>query len=138
MTTFIKTILFSILAFFAPVGLIMMTIMLAVFADTITAVALTKKKFNSRSLRIGLISKMISYEAAVLLFFLIDYTMINDAMLTVFSVPYVLTKIVGLFIIGIEVISMDEKIRVRYGDDKGVIQRFKNFVKSIKKIKDSL
>lgn len=64
--------------------------------------------------------------------------MINDAMLTVFSVPYVVTKIVGLFIIGIEVISMDEKIRVRYGDDKGVIQRFKNFVKSIKKIKDSL
>lgn len=71
MTTFIKTILFSIIAFFAPVGLIMLTVMLAVGADTITAVALTKKKFNSRSLRIGLISKMISYEAAVLLFFLL-------------------------------------------------------------------
>jgi hypothetical protein len=43
-----------------------------------------------------------------------------------------------LFLIGIEVSSIDEKIRDRYGDDKGIISRFKKFISSIKKIKDSL
>ena len=74
----------------------------------------------------------------MLLLFLIDYAMINDAMLTVFSVPYVVTKIAGLFLIGIEISSIDEKIRDRYGDDKGINSRFKKFISSIKKIKDSL
>lgn len=138
MTTFFKTIILSIIAFFAPVYMIMMIIMIAVLADTITAVTLTNKKFTSKSLRTGIISKMLSYESALLLFFMIDHYMINDAMLTVFSVPYVLTKITGLFLVGIEIISIDEKIRVRFGEDKGVINRFKAFLKSIKKIKDSL
>ena len=126
------------MAFFAPISLIILAIGLAILADTIVALALTKSKFTSKRLRHGILSKTIAYEASVLLLFLIDYAMINDAMLTVFSVPYVVTKIAGLFLIGIEISSIDEKIRDRYGDDKGIISRFKKFISSIKKIKDSL
>jgi hypothetical protein len=126
------------MAFFAPISLIILAVGLAILADTIVALALTKSKFTSKRLRHGILSKTISYEASVLLLFLVDYAMINDAMLTVFSVPYVVTKLAGLFLIGIEISSIDEKIRQKYGDDKGIISRFKKFISSIKKIKDSL
>jgi len=126
------------MAFFAPIALIILAVGLAILADTIVALALTKSKFTSKRLRHGILSKTIAYEASVLLLFLVDYAMINDAMLTVFSVPYVVTKLSGLFLIGIEISSIDEKIREKYGNDKGIISRFKKFITSIKKIKDSL
>jgi hypothetical protein len=126
------------MAFFAPIALIILAVGLAILTDTIVALALTKRKFTSKRLRNGILSKTIAYEAAILLLFLVDYAMINDAVLTVFSVPFVVTKLAGLFLIGIEVSSIDEKIRDRYGDDKGIISRFKKFISSIKKIKDSL
>lgn len=137
MTSMIRTAIWTCMAFFAPVSLIILAIGLAIFADTIVALSLTNKKFTSKRLRNGVLSKMLAYEASILLLFLVDYAMINDAVLTVFSVPYVVTKIAGLFLIGIEISSIDEKIRDKYGDDKGIINRFKGFVKSIKKIKDS-
>lgn len=138
MTSFIRTAIWTCMAFFAPVSLIILAVGLAILADTIVALSLTKTKFTSKRLRNGILSKTIAYEAAILLLFLVDYAMINDAVLTVFSVPYVVTKLAGLFLIGIEISSIDEKIRDRYGDDKGIIARFKKFISSIKKIKDSL
>lgn len=126
------------MTFFAPISMIILAVGLAILADTIVALSLTKKKFTSKRLRNGILSKTIAYESAVLLLFLVDYAMINDAMLTVFAVPFVVTKVTGLFLIGIEISSIDEKIRERYGDDKGIINRFKGFLNGIKKIKDSL
>lgn len=138
MTSFIRTAILTCMAFFAPISLIILAVGLAILTDTIVALALTKSKFTSKRLRHGILSKTIAYEASVLLLFLVDYAMINDAMLTVFSVPFVVTKLAGLFLIGIEISSIDEKIRDKYGDDKGIISRFKKFISSIKKIKDSL
>ena len=137
MTSFIRTAILTCMAFFAPIGMIILAVGLAILTDTIVALALTKRKFTSKRLRNGILSKTIAYESAILLLFLVDYAMINDAVLTVFSVPFVVTKLAGLFLIGIEVSSIDEKIRDRYGDDKGIINRFKKFIASVKKIKDS-
>lgn len=138
MSTFIRTAIWTCLTFFAPVSLIILAVGLSIFADTIVALSLTKQKFTSKRLRNGILSKTIAYESAILLLFLVDYAMINDAMLTIFSVPFVVTKVAGLFLIGIEISSIDEKIRERYGDDKGIISRFKSFLNGIKNIKDSL
>lgn len=138
MTSIIRTAILTCMAFFAPIALIILAIGFAILADTVVALTLTKSKFTSKRLRHGILSKTIAYEASVLLLFLVDYAMINDAVLTVFSVPYVVTKLAGLFLIGIEISSIDEKIRDKYGDDKGIISRFKKFISSIKKIKDSL
>lgn len=138
MTSLIRTAIWTCMAFFAPIALILLAVGMAILADTIVALSLTKRKFTSKRLRNGILSKTIAYEAAVLLLFLVDYAMINDAVLTVFSVPFVVTKIAGLFLIGIEISSIDEKIRERYGNDKGIISRFKAFLNGIKKIKDSL
>jgi hypothetical protein len=134
---YLITGLVAIYSFFAPIQVILLVIGLAIFVDTIVAIRLTDEKFSSRRLRKGLIGKMITYESAVLLFFLIDYSMVNEMVKTVFSVDYTLTKLVGLFLASIEVVSIDEKIRVKYGDDKGFIARFKSFIKKAKAIKDS-
>jgi hypothetical protein len=127
----------AVYSFFAPIQVILLVIGLAIFVDTIVAIRLTTEKFSSRRLRKGLIGKMITYQSSVILFFLIDYAMVNEMVKTVFSVDYTLTKLVGLFLASIEVVSIDEKIRVRYGNDKGFIARFKSFVKKAKAIKDS-
>ncbi len=134
---YIITALVAIYSFFAPIQVILLVIGLAIFVDTIVAIRLTTEKFSSRRLRQGLVGKMITYQSAVILFFLIDYAMVNDMVKTVFSVDYTLTKLVGLFLASIEVVSIDEKIRVKYGDDKGFIARFKRFISNAKKIKDS-
>ena len=129
--------LVAVYSFFAPIQIILLVIGLAIFIDTIVAVRLTAKKFSSKRLRKGIIGKMITYQSAILLFFLIDYAMVNDMVKTVFSVDYTLTKLVGLFLASIEVVSIDEKIRAKYGDDKGFIARFKSFIRKAKEIKDS-
>lgn len=129
--------LVAIYSFFAPIQVILLVIGLAIFIDTFVAIRLTTEKFSSRRLRKGLVGKMITYQSAVILFFLIDYAMVNDLVKTVFSVDYTLTKLVGLFLASIEVVSIDEKIRIKYGDDKGFIARFKRFISNAKKIKDS-
>ncbi len=134
---YLITALVAIYSFFAPIQVILLVIGLAIFVDTIVAIRLTTEKFSSRRLRKGLVGKMITYQSAVILFFLIDYAMVNDMVKTVFSVDYTLTKLVGLFLASIEVVSIDEKIRVKYGDDKGFIARFKRFISNAKKIKDS-
>ena len=129
--------LVAVYSFFAPIQVILLVIGLAIFVDTIVAIRLTDQKFSSRRLRQGLVGKMITYQSAVILFFLIDYSMVNEMVKTVFSVDYTLTKLVGLFLASIEVVSIDEKIRVKYGNDKGFIARFKRFISNAKKIKDS-
>jgi len=134
---YLITALVAIYSFFAPIQFILLVIGLAIFVDTVVAIRLTTEKFSSRRLRKGLVGKMITYQSAVILFFLIDYAMVNEMVKTVFSVDYTLTKLVGLFLASIEVVSIDEKIRVKYGDDKGFIARFKRFISNAKKIKDS-
>lgn len=134
---YLITALVAIYSFFAPIQVILLVIGLAIFVDTVVAIRLTTEKFSSRRLRKGLVGKMITYQSAVILFFLIDYAMVNDMVKTVFSVDYTLTKLVGLFLASIEVVSIDEKIRIKYGDDKGFIARFKRFISNAKKIKDS-
>ncbi len=134
---YLITALVAIYSFFAPIQVILLVIGLAIFIDTVVAIRLTTEKFSSRRLRKGLVGKMITYQSAVILFFLIDYAMVNDMVKTVFSVDYTLTKLVGLFLASIEVVSIDEKIRIKYGDDKGFIARFKRFISNAKKIKDS-
>ena len=134
---YLITALVAVYSFFAPIQVILLVIGLAIFLDTVVAIRLTTEKFSSRRLRKGLVGKMITYQSAVILFFLIDYAMVNDMVKTVFSVDYTLTKLVGLFLASIEVVSIDEKIRIKYGNDKGFIARFKRFISNAKKIKDS-
>ena len=75
-----------------------------------------KIKITSRGLS-AVISKLLLYEIAVILFYLIDRFILNDIILTFFSVPLMLTKILSLVLVSIEVMSISENYKAVKGID---------------------
>jgi len=110
--------------------------------DTITGIWKAKKigdKITSRKLS-SIISKLALYEVTVIMFFLIDRFILNDIMLTFFSVPFMLTKIVALVLSSIEVMSINENYKVVKGIDlwqsmKLLFARAKDIKEDLNKLK---
>jgi len=105
--------------FFLPITGILFLIGFAIVIDTITGIWKAKKlgiPITSRKLS-AIISKLMLYEIAVILFYLIDRFILNDIILTFFSVPLMLTKILSLVLVSIEVISISENYKAVKGID---------------------
>lgn len=97
-------------AFFLPISGILFLIGFAIFVDTLTGIWKSKKlniPITSRKLS-AIISKLFLYELAVIGFYLIDYWILNDIIMTFFSVKLMLTKILALTLVSIEVMSINE------------------------------
>ena len=100
-------------AFFLPISGILIMIGVLISIDTITGIWKAKKigeKITSRKLS-AIISKLALYEVTVIMFFLIDQFILNDIILTFFSVPFMLTKVVALVLASIEVMSINESYK---------------------------
>jgi len=105
--------------FFLPISGILFLIGFAILVDTVTGIWKAKKlgiPITSRKLS-AIISKLMLYEIAVILFYLIDRFILNDIILTFFSVPLMLTKILSLVLVSIEVISISENYKAVKGID---------------------
>ena len=105
--------------FFLPITGILFLIGFAIVIDTITGIWKSKKlgvPITSRKLS-AIISKLMLYEIAVILFYLIDRFILNDIILTFFSVPLMLTKILALVLVSIETISISENYKAVKGID---------------------
>ena len=105
--------------FFLPITGILFLIGFSIVIDTITGIWKSKKlgvPITSRKLS-AIISKLMLYEIAVLLFYLIDRFILNDIILTFFSVPLMLTKILALVLVSIETISISENYKAVKGID---------------------
>jgi hypothetical protein len=123
-------------AFFMPITGLMFLIGFAIFVDTITGVWKAKKlkqPITSRRLS-AVISKMLLYEITVILFYLIDYFILNDIVLTFFSVPLMLTKMLSLVLVSIEVVSINENYKAVKGIDLWVSA--KNLITRAKELKN--
>jgi phage-related holin len=106
--------------------------------DTITGIWKAKKlgeKITSRKLS-SIISKLALYEVTVIMFFLIDQFILNDIILTFFSVPFMLTKIVALVLSSIEVMSINENYKIVKGID--LWQSMKLLFARAKEVKEDL
>ena len=134
--------LFAIVSsFFLPISGILILIGVSVIVDTITGVWKSKKlgtPITSRKLS-AVISKVLLYEVTVMLFYLIDYYIINDIVLTFFSVELLITKILALVLVSIEVISLNENIKAVKGIDiwdslKNLFARAKEVTQDFKDI----
>jgi len=100
-------------AFFLPISGILLMIGVLISIDTITGIWKANKlgdKITSRKLS-AIISKLALYEVTVIMFFLIDKFILNDIILTFFSVPFMLTKVVALVLASIEVMSINESYK---------------------------
>ena len=108
------TICFS---FFLPISGILGLLFALILSDTATGIWKAKhlkQEITSRKLS-AKISKILLYELCVILFFLIDYFILNDIVLTVFSVPLMLTKVLALILASIEIQSISENWRIVKG-----------------------
>ena len=104
-------------AFFLPISGILFLIGFAIFIDTLTGIWKSKKlniPITSRKLS-AIVSKLFLYELAVIGFYLIDYWILNDIIMTFFSVPLMLTKILALTLVSIEVMSINENYKAIHG-----------------------
>lgn len=127
-------LLVYIFALFAPITGIMVTVGLAIIADTLTGIWKSKKlgiKITSRKLS-QIISKMFLYQGTIILFFLIDKFIMGDILLAFFSIPFLLTKAVALVLASVEVFSIDENIKAVKG--KGLWHAFKQLTMRAKEV----
>ena len=136
------TLISICLAFFLPISGILIMIGVLICIDTFTGIWKANKleeKITSRKLS-SIISKLALYEVTVIMFFLIDQFILNDIILTFFSVPFMLTKVVALVLASIEVMSINENYKVVKGIDlwqsmKLLFARAKDIKDDINKIK---
>ena len=138
----ILTLISICLAFFLPISGILLMIGVLIIFDTVAGIWKAKKlgeKITSRRLS-AIISKLALYELTVIMFFLIDRFILNDIILTFFSVPFMLTKIVALVLASIEVMSINENYKVVKGIDlwqsaKLLFARAKDIKEDLNKLK---
>ena len=124
-----------VLSFFLPIWGIVLMIGFAIGLDTITGIWKSIKNgegVTSRRLS-GFISKTFLYESTILLFFMLDKFILNDIVITFFSVPLLTTKIVALVLFSVEIVSINENYKAVKGID--LWSAFKSLVSRIKDIK---
>jgi hypothetical protein len=125
-------------SFFLPISGILFLIGFAILLDTLTGIWKSKKlgiPITSRKLS-AIVSKLFLYEIAVIGFYLIDYFILNDIILTFFSVPLMLTKILSLVLVSIECISISENYEAVRGIN--IWSAFKNLLQRSKEIKKDI
>ncbi len=132
-----------ILSFFLPIVGILILIAASVILDTITGIWKAKKlkqPITSRRLS-AIISKILLYEATVMLFFAMDKFLLNDIVMQFFSIDLLTTKVLALVLVSIEVISINENYYAIYQKDlwdalKNLFARAKEVTSDFKNINE--
>ena len=132
-----------ILSFFLPIVGILILIAASVILDTITGIWKAKKlkqPITSRRLS-AIISKILLYEATVMLFYAMDKFLLNDIVISFFSIELLTTKVLALVLVSIEVISINENYRAIYQKDlwdalKNLFARAKEVTSDFKNINE--
>ena len=132
-----------ILSFFLPIVGILILIAASVIIDTITGIWKAKKlkqPITSRRLS-AIISKILLYEATVMLFYAMDYFLLNDIVISFFSIELLTTKVLALVLVSIEVISINENYKAIYQKDlwdalKNLFARAKEVTSDFKNINE--
>lgn len=122
-----------ILAFLLPIQALIVLVCLMIVLDTITGLwkaKKTKEKITSRKLS-RVISKMVLYQVALITFFILDKFIFGELIGAFTSIPFLLTKVVAVFFVGVELISINENINSIYG-----VNLFKSFKKMLVRAKD--
>ena len=136
MKIYLSTVLTALILFFAPIKGIVLIVAISTIIDTCFGVWKAKKigePITSKIFRHGLVPKLLSYIAVVMLVFASDVFIINEMTMSVVSVAFVSTKLTSLVLISIEVKSMDESfVKVK---GYSFIDKFKTIINKIKDLK---
>tara|TARA_R110000744_G_scaffold344349_1_gene449623 strand:+ start:156 stop:575 length:420 start_codon:yes stop_codon:yes gene_type:complete len=136
MKIYLSTIATTLVLFFAPIKGIILMVALATILDTAFGLWKAKKleeEITSKIFRNGLVPKLVSYVAAVMLIYASDVFIINALTLSVISVEFISTKLIALVLLSIEVKSMDESfVKVK---GYSFIDKIKVIINKIKDLK---
>ena len=106
-------ILITLSAFLMPIKPLMILVGLMIILDTIFGIWKCKKQgteITSKGLS-SIVSKMVLYEAAVILIFALEKFMLGEFVLLFTAIPLFLTKVVATLLVGIELTSMSENFK---------------------------
>jgi hypothetical protein len=110
-------ILITLSAFLMPIKPLMILVGLMILLDTIFGIWKCKKQgteITSKGLS-SIVSKMVLYEAAVILIFALEKFMLGEFVLLFTAIPLFLTKVVATLLVGIELTSMSENFKEATG-----------------------
>lgn len=122
-----------IMVFFAPLGMMLIAVGLAILLDTFFGRWKASKigeKVTSKKTRHGVVSKALTYALVSITVFIMDKVAVNEIVHAYFPYDYVLTKTVVVFLIWLEASSIDES----YEQVKGIklSAKFLDFIYTIK------
>ncbi len=125
-------------AFLLPIKGLILLVGFMILLDTVTGVWKAKKigeKITSSKLS-RVISKMLLYQLGLITFFILEKYLLGEFVLLFTSLPYLLTKIVAVFFVGVELMSLNENIKVVYGQN--FFQLFRSMLTRVKDTKDQI
>ena len=123
-----------VLTFLTPIKPLILIVGVAIALDTFYGVRRAKKtgeKVTSRKLS-KIISKMVLYQSAVVLFFCVEKFILGDIIGLFTNIPLILTKIVTTVLLYIEATSISESYEIMYG-----VSLWKKFKELIKRTGDT-
>jgi len=139
MKLYLSSVLTVFFLFFAPVKGIILMVALSTIIDTCFGVwkaKSLKEPITSKMFRNGLIPKLVSYIAVVMLVYASDVFIINGLTTSVVSVEFISTKVIALVLLSVEVKSMDESwIKVK---GYSFIDKIKAIIVKLKDVKKEL
>lgn len=116
----LKYLLTLCAAFLAPLVPLLLIVGIVILIDTYYGIKAAKKqgiKVNSRRFS-RVLDKSLKYSAVVILFHIINVFLLHDFIIIYTSIPFILTKLVTVFILITEGYSIDEKLLIVY-DGRG-------------------
>ena len=132
-------------AFLLPIKPLLILVGICIFLDTVFGIWKCKKtgiEINSKGLS-AIISKMVLYQSAIILFFALEMYILGDFIMLFTSIHLFLTKIVAILLIGIEITSISENIKAvtgrgLWGRVKVLLGRAKAVSSDIKDLKKEI
>lgn len=134
----LKNFMLVLITFFLPIKGIILIVGLMIAADTVAGIYRSKKlgiDITSRKLS-NVISKMVLYEGAVLLFFMIEKFILQDFVGMFTNMQFIITKLMAITLIAIELKSIDENYKAVSG--VSIFSTFKKLITRAKEIKGDL
>ena len=125
-----------ITTFFAPAGLIFVSVGFAILVDTYFGrkrARFDKKAITSKKTRVGVVDKSFGYLIIIASVFIVDTAIINELVRLIFPVDFLFTRITAGFFIWIEYTIVNESYLAIKGISLG--DAFRKFVKSLKQTK---
>jgi len=137
--SFIITFLLAVVTFFTPVAPLMLIAIAAILLDTffgvLASIKLKKPLLSRKFQRICI--KLLIYLPLIAISFPIDLYILNAFTEQTFNVPLFLTRLATTIIVGIELFSVDEKIRA-FNEEKGFAYYFKKILHVLRSARKSL